>query len=673
MYTNVSDDFKNAVKSNAIVAAAQIYFPSLDLWIKSDKYENFNSSLVDLTIKDNCCDSGRLFGTAITKEAEVNIINKDNLDLADQEFELFVGVRLPDETYEFVPYGNFIVTSYEDTKSNNVYKIIAYDYMSKLNISFRDIVGFEPTYPITLKEFKEELLTTLNISFADQTLPNDDFVIRGALELSGYSARAVLGYIAELQGCFVKIDRNNTLQFFSINETQEQIDAYSMNSKLEVDNVYGPINVVSLTMKGVEGENVTLRDEESIALYGENTIEFPDNPFVWSQELREEAINDLFDAVKGFTYIPTKFNYKARMYLDCGDTIQVYDVQNQDYVNSIVLNQTIKIPATRQSTMENIALTKTQIAYQYISKTEQVGYHTEFKVDKQNQQISTIVQQIGDRTGKQTSITQDLDNIVFSVQNSGGNNLIKNSVMFDHGVDDNQQVIASSWEISGEGTITPTISPDATNNGSLSGHVFILDDMLCKQKIMVKPDNPLEATRTYYTFSTKLKKNATGTCYVKIYNENEEYYVVQRAAGESDNYKEYALEKILPTMNYYWIEFYGSSSSGATFTDNMFSIGEYKTPWTQASGEIMSALVKVNSDGMTVKSSQNEGDYTKITPAEFAGYSTVNGQLQRVFSLNKDTTEMEKIEVRKQIDMSPIKIVPSKTSAYKGWAWVKTE
>lgn len=241
------------------------------------------------------------------------------------------------------------------------------------------------------------------------------------------------------------------------------------------------------------------------------------------------------------------------------------------------------------------------------------------------------------------------------------------------GVDENQQVIASSWEITGSGTIEPTVSAEATNNGSLSGHVFILKDKIAKQKVMVKADSDEELNKTYYTFSTILKKNATGTCYVKIYNDNEEYYIVNRTSGESDNWKEYSSEPLLPSMNYYWIEFYGSTDSDATFTDNMFSVGEYKTQWQQANGEIMNALVKVNYDGMTVKSSQNEGDYTKITPAEFAGYSKVDGQLVRVFSLNKDTTEVAKLKAEKQIDMSPIKIVPSKTNANHGWAFVKTE
>ena len=45
-----------------------------------------------------------------------------------------------------------------------------------------------------------------------------------------------------------------------------------------------PINVVSIGMSQVEGENITLRDEESIAEDEENYLTINDNPFAYTQE-----------------------------------------------------------------------------------------------------------------------------------------------------------------------------------------------------------------------------------------------------------------------------------------------------------------------------------------------------------------------------------------------------
>ncbi len=217
MYS-VSNDFKIAVDSRAIKATGKIYIPDLDIWIMANKTGTVNSSLIDITLKDNCYVEGKLLGTSCSKEVEIKIKNKDNLDLADKEFELYVGVKLSNNTYEYVPYGNYIVTEYTDTKSNNIFKVVAYDYMTKLNpkyqpyIPTKDIaidntktyytrdssnnyeevanpvladIGtyyekqFAPEYPITLKNFKEQMLTAFNIDYESQTLPNDSFIIAG--------------------------------------------------------------------------------------------------------------------------------------------------------------------------------------------------------------------------------------------------------------------------------------------------------------------------------------------------------------------------------------------------------------------------------------------------------------------------------------------------------------
>ena len=217
-----------------------------------------------------------------------------------------------------------------------------------------------------------------------------------------------------MQGCFAKVNRANKVEFYLLNNpngTYEQINANSMNSKLEINKEYGPVNVVSFTMKNIEGENVTLKENTSITTYGETTIEVQDNPFMVNQSTRETAISALYGSLVGFQYTPTVFNYKARLYNDCGDKIQVYDVDSETYVNSLILNQTIVIPATRKSKMENKALSKTQVKNQYISKTEQEGSHTEIMVDKQNQKISSVVSQVTEQNNRISQINQTVDEL----------------------------------------------------------------------------------------------------------------------------------------------------------------------------------------------------------------------------------------------------------------------
>ena len=423
-YTNVSDEFKEIVKSNSITASAKIVIPSLNTTILPYATDDIKSSLADLTIYNKCCDNGKYIGNAVSKKVELSIINKDNLDLADREFESYVGVKLSNGEYEYIPYGNFIVTAYTDTKSNNKFKIEAYDYMTKLNGYFSNILYNEKTnpnglkidYPIKLKDFKEKILSYMKIDYVNQTLPNDNFDIKEEINFDGYTIRNVIAKIAELQGTFARINRENKMEFCLQTQTDEEIPLSSMNNKQEINNRYGPVNVVSLTMKNVKGENVTLRDDKSIDKYGENTIEIQDNPFVYTEALREKAIEELYSALDGFSYYPINFNWKARLYTDPSDIIKVYDMRNKKWVNSIVMNQTIKIPATRQSTLESPALTKTQVANQYISQSKQANTRTEIMVDKQAQQIKGVIDQIGDRSQKTTTITADINGLSSKVE-----------------------------------------------------------------------------------------------------------------------------------------------------------------------------------------------------------------------------------------------------------------
>ena len=228
----------------------------------------------------------------------------------------------------------------------------------------------------------------------------------------------------------------------------------------------------------------------------------------------------------------------------------------------------------------------------------------------------------------------------------------------------------TSYE-SGDGQLLIQTDAESIGAGCVSGNSFTLLNKYVSQKVIVKQDSdsipPDE--KTYYTFTTKIKKNTTGSCYVKIYNTNEEY-LITIPVGTSSFYGAYEIRDMLPKDTYYIVEMYGTSDANATFTDNMFSVGRYTTQWQQASGEIMNTQVNIDSKGVLVKSSVYDGDYTVMSPIEFAGYANINGTLTKIFTLNKDTTEVDKLKAKNGISMPPIKIVPIKTGARQGWAFV---
>lgn len=399
MYAETSEEAKKAVVSNSITTTAKLTF--------SDYYREGQDLVIEenitndgISLKDYCSKDGKLIGMVSSKELELKVSN-DNYDLDGKEFKLELGVLLSNKTYEYFPYGKFVTYSYADTKSNNKYKLIANDFFVKLNPDFSENKTFKPIFPIKAKAFYKEFMLSYGIEVEEQTLPNENFVINEMPNFDGYTGRTILSKLAELFGSFAKMNRSNKCQMYLKTQTDIVVNRDCMNSTLEIDKRYGPVNVVSIGMSNIEGENVTQKDDESIAENGETMIRIDDNPFLYTETLREQAIQDLYDRLHNFSYIPTKFKWKALLYSDCGDAIKVQNMNTtiDEYVDTIILNQDISLPATRKSTCTNLALNNTEQKLQYISKTKQEKSRIEIIVDKQNQVIQSIV-----------SITESLNN-----------------------------------------------------------------------------------------------------------------------------------------------------------------------------------------------------------------------------------------------------------------------
>ena len=519
-----------------------------------------------------------------------------------------VGIELEDESEEFIPYGNFIVKEYSDTKSNNQYKIIAYDYMDKLNPEFVD----NNTYPITLKEFYTAFADQYHIALEEQTLPNEDFVINEKPFFDGATGRQVLSAIAQMCGSFAKFNRENRLQMYLNTETEEQITIENMNSSLEIDKVYGPINCVMLKLGQVEGENVTLRDDESIATYGETQLVIEDNPFVNSEETRLRAINAIFEQVKGFTYVPTSFQYMAYLYIDCGDKVDIQNMDGETFVRTIILNQDIELPATRQSKCSNPALTETAVKNQFTPAEKIIARQTELKVDKQNQIIQGLVSQIEEYQQKLAELTISIDKIDGTVKQIGGNNKQVNSV---------GAAGTDSYEQSEEGSILSFTSEYLKTN-TQSGRAIAISNnkwFKFKSESFVIGDS--------YTLSFKYSNTLGNNFFIKLIN-NSDTILVNNTEEKELEVVEYTFVAL--TEN---VELYVSTANGTgTITDYLLQTGDTATTWQPAMGEIQSSSLEIYYNGVRVTSE----DTQTITNINNMGFNvtSLNGDI--IITVNKD-------------------------------------
>ena len=105
----------------------------------------------------------------------------------------------------------------------------------------------------------------------------------------------------------------------------------------------------------------------------------------------------------------------------------------------------------------------------------------------------------------------------------------------------------------------------------------------------------------------------------------------------------------------------------------MYNIGSIPLKWQPYPSEIYNTNVKIDINGVTVKNNQTDG-YTMITPQEFSGYSRIDGNIERIFTLNGQVTEVKMLKAEKRITMEPVSVFAmntvTDTKRIRGWAFV---
>lgn len=625
--------------------------------------------LVNFELLDDCYMEGSIIGT--TNAKSINIETLDNYEIVDECVSVETGITYDENNEEYIDLGTFFINKEDNNQTTNNSSFKGKDRLIELDKKY--ICTISDIVNATIEDFYRDVCNQVGFTPKTYNFINSDLLIGGNPFTNNETCRQVISDIAEVACSFVKIDSNTDeidLVWFddNISETFTKDDY----SSLTLNQKYGPVNSVVIKESQIEGENVVMEDSESITQNGEWQVAILDNYFLFTESLRREAIPAIYQRLLGFTYYDCSFDTDlGRPYLKSGNKIRV-EKDDGTFFDTYILSHTFKYDGAFHSSISSPSLTKseTKLKNDYGSIADRFR-KVEVSVNKAEGKIESIIE---DNERNFTEITQNISNVITNVQNSGGSNLLKNSVMFAYDSEGKpNDWILNEPEQGDNDSLTIQSSSEALSAGSASGHIFTLNGKSVTQRVIVKEDDSSipEDKKTYYTFSTKIKKNITGSCYVKISNSNEEY-LISVDVGESPYYSDYEISGLLPKNSYYDITFYGSNDSDATFTDNMFSIGNYKTQWQQASGEIMNTQVNIDVNGVTVKSSQYQGNYTVMSPLEFSGYANINGVVTKIFTLNNDTTEVEKLKSRKEINMFPLKIVPITEGAKQGWAFVPT-
>lgn len=368
----------------------------------------------NVELDDDCYENGNIFGTAIAKALSFEI--DSSVDLEGKEFKYYTGIKTT-AGIEWINLGTYItqdVTPNDTTKINTVNAI---DYMLKTNIEYNTELNYTGEQ-ITLLQVAQEACSKAGLVLATTNFPNFNFIVDSNQFEQGTLIRQVISAIAQVSGTVAKVKNDDKLYFITpkTTGTVKKIFNLADYSEAEIKRATHPINLVSLGMSNVEGENVVMRDEQSIEEDGENSLVINDNPFAYTQEKRQQLITAVFNAVKGFEYKAYTLKAQGLPYLESLDNIQIVDYEGNTY-NSFLFRFYHKSPKGLETEMSAPSITDATVNYQNVASALEIARRTEIIVNKQEQEITAVVEQIGDRSDKSTTITQDIDSIQSKVNN----------------------------------------------------------------------------------------------------------------------------------------------------------------------------------------------------------------------------------------------------------------
>ena len=393
--------------------------------------DNKEYRINNVQYSDDCYEEGNIFGTAIARTLEFDIEN--TIDLEKKEVEYLTGI-LVDGEMKWYSLGNFIIQDIEPNDTTNINKVTAMDYMIKSNTEYVTNLDYTSN-KITILQVLQEVCKNSQLVLATIDFANNNFIVDSNQFTQGTLNRQVIQAIAQISGTFAKIKSDNKLYFITpkdISLTVGKVDQMTVSEldNLLVENVSTgdgeydlnsykelvlkrnthPINLVSLGMTNIEGENITLRDESSIAEDGENSLVINDNPFAYTQEKREQLITALFDVVKGFEYTAYEISGQSKPYLETGDSVVVIDKDGNMY-NSFLFRFNFKSPNGLESEMSAPSIIKATVAYQNIPSALDLAKRTEIIVNKQEGKITQLTQETTENSEKISKQEQTIEGI----------------------------------------------------------------------------------------------------------------------------------------------------------------------------------------------------------------------------------------------------------------------
>ena len=251
------------------------------------------------------------------------------------EISLSEGLKLANETYEYIPLGVYRVAEANRTKSGTV--ITAYDHMSDFDKAFT----FDTTYG-TPYAIANLACTECGVSFG-MTIAEVQDLQNGTETLTMYEEndiqtwRDVIFWLAQAMACIAMMDRSGRLVFRPFGQTAElDIDNYARYQGASFSNFvikYTGISVVDKTGDGDQTVYYGLEPDDGL------TYNLGANPFLQfgGDEVKDRIRTNTLNGIANIAYTPFKASVSVGALFDLCDVIQHTDGLAEDASVSCIM------------------------------------------------------------------------------------------------------------------------------------------------------------------------------------------------------------------------------------------------------------------------------------------------------------------------------------------------
>lgn len=227
-----------------------------------------------------------------------------------------------DEKWEYVPLGIFHID--DVNRQRNTIEIKAIDNMINLDKPYS---LSKLSYPATLYQIYVNICNVADIPVGTTNFPNKDYVVKIRPD-DELTLRDVLGYVAELAGCFAKCNRNGVLEL----KWYEQTDI-----------ILGPENRFNFKLSDdviqIKGVMATIDGTTYLAGSDEYAIDLSENPLL--QGDYETVLPNIFNNIKDTVFTPYTSDWQGNPAIQAGDILTQIDRDGKEY-NTLVTKSVYK-------------------------------------------------------------------------------------------------------------------------------------------------------------------------------------------------------------------------------------------------------------------------------------------------------------------------------------------